>query len=31
MDVADHSDIGQMLKIPFMRRETLKYDVEEDL
>jgi sterol desaturase/sphingolipid hydroxylase (fatty acid hydroxylase superfamily) len=31
MDAADHSSIGQMLKIPFVKRETLKYDVEEEL
>ncbi|TXF86690.1 sterol desaturase family protein [Neolewinella aurantiaca] len=31
MDLADHSDIGHMLKVPFVKRETLKYDTEEKL
>ena len=31
MDAADHSSIGQMLKIPFVKRETLTYDAEEKL
>ncbi len=31
MDAADHSNIGQMLKIPFVKRETLTYDTEEEL
>jgi sterol desaturase/sphingolipid hydroxylase (fatty acid hydroxylase superfamily) len=31
MDTADHSNIGQMLKIPFVKRETKQYDEEEVL
>lgn len=31
MDAADHTNIGQMLKIPFVKRETLKYEKEENL
>jgi sterol desaturase/sphingolipid hydroxylase (fatty acid hydroxylase superfamily) len=31
MDAADHSNIGGMLKIPFVKRETLTYEAEEEL
>lgn len=31
MDAADHSNIGRMLRIPFEKREALKYDAEEKL
>lgn len=31
MDAADHSSIGHMLKIPFVKRETLTYGAEEEL
>lgn len=31
MDVADHSNIGQMLKSPFLKRDTLVYEQDEEL
>lgn len=31
MDVADHSHIGELLKSPFVKRDTLVYEKEEEL